>query len=724
MSNTSVSRPPAAAYLPTPPDERQRLAYLAPQRRGIVLVGYALTMLAVYSQVRFAVTTDWTMALLAASAATVAVATVSLYTSSRRRRIEAYDHNVAVASWHWRRPATDYPAVDVFLPSCGEDLRVLENTYRGVAALTWPNRMDVLVLDDSARPAVAALAARYGFRYLTRPDRGRLKKAGNLLYGYQHSQGALILVLDADFVPRGDMLRELVPYFDDATVGIVQSPQFFESVPGMNWLQRGAGITQEFFYRWVQPSRDAIGAPICVGSCAVYRRSALEAAGGFAQIGHSEDVHTGVKLLRAGLRTRYVPVNLAKGVCPDSLDAFINQQYRWCTGSMSLLADRSFHALDLGWRRKLAFFSGFGYYLLTGLLVFILPIPTLIMMWGFTDHFHPRNYLPILPIILWAWVGAPAMLAGRWGPEVFRVQVIYGYAHAMAIWDLLRGRTSAWVPTGAAPAGAAKPRASVGFRVRRLMLVWITGTQFLLWLGLIHAAAHNNAPITSLPVALLLALSAIIQLPIVTAIIAGMPPVSMRRMTRGFAAALASVTVAGVAFTAAAGAEQLVPAAKLVAALRPSPITTVDRVAPEPAERPVAASAKAPGTAPGRTTPCVPLTSQAERTFLDAQYEGARYVIGFTKSVTFCASPHEGIRLLQARTLPQVVDSAAITLTVDGQESRVRECGRGCVEHTTVVQGTATRSNGRALATAVATIRTRITQAGTTTHSSIAYHAA
>lgn len=411
-------------YLPEPPDDVQKRAYLAPQRRWIVLVGYVLTLLAVWSQVRFATTTTGTLVLLTVSAATVVVATVSLYTSSRKRRINAADHDLVVARWGWHRDPLAHPSVDVFLPSCGEDLAVLENTYRAVAALGWRGPLQVLVLDDSGRPEVAALARRHGFGYSSRPDRGRLKKAGNLLHGYQHSTGELILVLDADFVPRPDMLRELVPYFDDPHVGIVQSPQFFESVDGMNWLQRGAGITQEFFYRWVQPSRDCVGAPICVGTCAVYRRAALDAAGGFAQIGHSEDVHTGVKLLRAGYHTRYVPVNLAKGICPDSLDAFINQQYRWCTGSMSLMSDRSFHAQRLGWRRKLAFFSGFGYYLITALLVFVLPIPTLLMMWGFTEDFHPRNYLPILPIILWAWIGAPAMLAGRWGPEVFRVQVI------------------------------------------------------------------------------------------------------------------------------------------------------------------------------------------------------------------------------------------------------------------------------------------------------------
>ena len=108
----------------------------------------------------------------------------------------------------------------------------------------------------------------------------------------------------------------------------MQSPQYFDSGKGMHWLQQAAGSVQESFYRWAQVSRDTLGAPICVGTCAIYRRAGLENSGGFAQIGHSEDVHTGVNLMKAGYRTTYVPVVLAKGLCPDKLSSFISQQYR------------------------------------------------------------------------------------------------------------------------------------------------------------------------------------------------------------------------------------------------------------------------------------------------------------------------------------------------------------------------------------------------------------
>ncbi len=84
-------------------------------------------------------------------------------------------------------------------------------------------------------------------------------------------------------------------------------------------------------------SRDRFGAAICVGTSAVYRRAALEPQGGPTLIPYAEDVHTGLDVRLAGWSVRYVPVLLSTGICPDNLDAFVRQQYRWCTGNAGIV---------------------------------------------------------------------------------------------------------------------------------------------------------------------------------------------------------------------------------------------------------------------------------------------------------------------------------------------------------------------------------------------------
>jgi cellulose synthase/poly-beta-1,6-N-acetylglucosamine synthase-like glycosyltransferase len=499
----SAREPRLTRVLPSPPTDEEKYRYLQSQGRWYLWACAGTGALVMVSLVRFAMNHPIGWGVLALVLLRVATSAVGLVSSSRRGRVSVLDHENRVLTW----APGEYPSVDVFLPSAGEDLEVLHNTYHHVSLMEWPGELEVHVLDDSARPEVATLAAAYGFAYHSRPDRGRMKKAGNLKYGFEHSTGDLIAVFDADFVPRPEYLSELVPYFDDPTVGIVQSPQFFDTSRGMNWLQRGAGATQELFYRMVQPSRDAARAAICVGTCAVYRRSALDQSGGFAQIGHSEDVHTGVNLLKVGFFVRYVPVLVSKGLCPDTLAGFLNQQYRWCTGSMSLLADRAFHAAPLNLKQRLCFFSGFLYYISTAVFVFTVAVPSLVMVWLYADLIVLDNYRLLLPSVVVTFVLAPAVMYGRWRPEVLRVQMIYSFAHAVAVFHTLQGRTADWVPTGAATKGT-----PLAVQIRRVMTVTVLTLQALLWCGI--ARALPEVGIDRLwPMVVLAAISAYVQLP-------------------------------------------------------------------------------------------------------------------------------------------------------------------------------------------------------------------
>jgi peptidoglycan/LPS O-acetylase OafA/YrhL/cellulose synthase/poly-beta-1,6-N-acetylglucosamine synthase-like glycosyltransferase len=469
--------------LPRPPTDRQKYWYLGRQHRWLLLVQAMSFAMVAYSIVRFAKTERWLLLFLIPITLYCITSVVSLLGSTRRRRTDRDDHERCVRSYRPERP----PSVDVFLPSAGEPLDVLANTYRHVAGMHWPGRLDVWVLDDSARGKVRELAEAHGFGYLTRPDRGHLKKAGNLKFGFEHTSADLIVIFDADFVPRPDFLPETVPYFQDESVGIVQTPQFFDAVRGMPWLQRCAGATQELFYRWIQPARDRSGAAICVGTCAVYRRAALCAGGGFAQIGHSEDVHTGVNLMKVGYRVSYVPVLLSKGLCPDTAAAFLNQQYRWCAGSMSLLADPDFHSTPaIRWRQRTCYWAGFMYYISTAVNAFVAPMPSIIMAWLLPQYVFPSNSIWLLgALTLWL-VVLPLVMRGRWRIDVLRVQMMYSFAHAVAITHTLTGRTREWVATGATGLGTVPLAVSIG----RVLKGYVALTQAAILGGLAYGTAR------------------------------------------------------------------------------------------------------------------------------------------------------------------------------------------------------------------------------------------
>ncbi|WP_137809803.1 MULTISPECIES: cellulose synthase catalytic subunit [unclassified Gordonia (in: high G+C Gram-positive bacteria)] len=426
------------------PSDAEVYEYLGPQMRWVQLVLLAAFVLVSISLAAFASTHVWLLPVLIVLVANVIGNALSLATGMNRRRITWRSHQNRVTKW---QPVDRrYPSVDVFLPTCGESIAILRNTYRHIAALRWRGSLNVYVLDDAARGEVHELAVEFGFAYVVRPDRGHLRKAGNLRYACTVSRGELIVIFDADFCPRHDFLAHLVPYLDDPQVAIVQSPQCFSTTEAMNWIQRTAGATQEFFYRWVLPSRDRIGAANCVGTSAVYRRQALDRVGGFAAIEHSEDLHTGRLVQQAGYSIRYVPVVLSRGLCPADLAGFLNQQYRWCQGTLSRVP--SAHS-ERTLRQRIADWAGVFYYLTTAMNVFLLFLPGVVMAAFYPGDVRPEQLVPFL-LGLWVYVVLfPLVSRTRWRFEVLRIQMAYSFAHVIAIWHKLIGREIGWVPTGA-----------------------------------------------------------------------------------------------------------------------------------------------------------------------------------------------------------------------------------------------------------------------------------
>ncbi|OEV35408.1 glycosyl transferase [Kitasatospora aureofaciens] len=494
--------------MPSPPDDEELYWYFGPQRRWVLLCATLSYAGATATLGLFALSKPLLWPFLLLTLLNAATWLLSLADGQRARRYTRDSHDLLLRAWNPAR----HPSVDLLLPTAGEPLAVLDNAYRHTAAVHWPGELTVLVLDDADRPEVCRLAESYGFRYHARPDRGRFKKAGNLNHGLATGEGEIVAVLDADFCPRPDFLHHLVPYLDNPGVGIVQSPQCFDTDADMSWLERAAGATQEIFYRWIQPSRDAQDGTVCCGTNALYRRAALQRIGGFAEIDHSEDLYTGLALAHVGWSTRYVPALVAKGMSPTGLPAFISQQYRWCLGSLALVRDPDFRKGPLSRSARLCFWNGILGYLTSAVNVFAVPLPALIMLFFAPGEIRPWQVLPFLPPIWVALVLLPAMSRTRWRFEVTRVQLLGGLCHVVAIGHALRRRSADWVPTGAVSGGTSLARSVARIGVGWLGLVVLAGSA-----GLVRAALEYGwRPFWAL--AALLGLTAYTMIPLIRAL--------------------------------------------------------------------------------------------------------------------------------------------------------------------------------------------------------------
>ena len=430
-----------------PPDDEELWSYARGRGRlflqfsaiSRLFLGTALVYLSFRGQ--------WLLLLLPFAVMLVVGALISLVWSTQVPEFDGAAHRQRLRTGG--KPGT---SVDIFITTCGEDPVVVEHTLWRAASLQHDGPVRVHVLDDKGSAEVEQHAATWGATYLHRPNRGWMKKAGNLHHAYNRSDADFIVVLDADFAVRSDFLRHTLPYFDDETVGIVQTPQFFR-VSNDNWVERGSAAQQEQFYRIGLRARDRRGGAICVGTNAVYRREALEARGGMALLEHSEDLFTGMKVLDAGYRVTYLPMVLAAGSAPSTTKALASQQYRWARGNFALAGTPLFKRLRLSPMQRLSIWDGWIFYVTSALSPVVAVVVPLLTLAEAPEAISLAPTLMLVPALITEFVLQPRWLFLSDGQASRRVGLISQIAHLEALRDHLSDREQEWVPTGDVHAG-------------------------------------------------------------------------------------------------------------------------------------------------------------------------------------------------------------------------------------------------------------------------------
>jgi cellulose synthase/poly-beta-1,6-N-acetylglucosamine synthase-like glycosyltransferase len=237
-------------------------------------------------------------------------------------------------------PDEALPPVLVQLPVRDEGALALR-VAAAAARLDWPrDRLEIQLLDDGsaeyheelARAVMELVPQGVKVSILRRNERTGFK-AGNLAFGLKHSEAPYVAIFDADFVPPADFLRRIVPALvADSELAFVQA-RWTHANRNLNWLTRAQGLLLDAHFAVEQEGRFRAGLPISFnGTAGVWRREAIENAGGWTGDTLTEDLDLSMRCMLKGWRAAFLKDVEVPGELPETAAAWRAQQARWTKG--------------------------------------------------------------------------------------------------------------------------------------------------------------------------------------------------------------------------------------------------------------------------------------------------------------------------------------------------------------------------------------------------------
>jgi len=238
-------------------------------------------------------------------------------------------------------PLDPLPRVTVQLPIFNE-MYVADRLIHAVCQIDYPRHLlEIQVLDDStdetrdiAARSVERQAERgFDITYLHRTDR-RGFKAGALEAALREAKGEYVAIFDADFIPPPDFLRRTLPHFADDKVGMVQA-RWGHINQDYSLLTKIQAILLDAHFVLEHGGRNRAGCFFNFnGTAGIWRRAAIDAAGGWQHDTLTEDLDLSYRAQLAGWRFVFLPDLVAPAEVPVEMNSFKSQQHRWAKGSI------------------------------------------------------------------------------------------------------------------------------------------------------------------------------------------------------------------------------------------------------------------------------------------------------------------------------------------------------------------------------------------------------
>jgi cellulose synthase/poly-beta-1,6-N-acetylglucosamine synthase-like glycosyltransferase len=235
---------------------------------------------------------------------------------------------------------THYPLVTIQLPIYNERY-VIERLINKVCALDYPkDKMQIQVLDDSSDNTLEIVRKiveekqleGFDIQQVLRVERSGFK-AGALKYGMGEANGEFVAIFDADFMPQADFLKQVVPHFSDAAVGMVQT-RWGHLNKDFSLLTRLQAFGLDAHFSVEQVGRNNAGHFINFnGTAGVWRKECIQDAGSWESDTLTEDLDLSYRAQVKGWKFKYLQEVETPAELPVNIYPLKSQQFRWTKGA-------------------------------------------------------------------------------------------------------------------------------------------------------------------------------------------------------------------------------------------------------------------------------------------------------------------------------------------------------------------------------------------------------
>ena len=229
--------------------------------------------------------------------------------------------------------------------ACHNEALVADSLVRGLKALHYPrSRLEIILVNDGSTDGTGELltALTAGDRHmqvLHRPAGSHGGKPGALNFAADIARGEILVIFDADHIPRRNVIEQLVRHFQDPKVSAVQGRCIVRNSVESK-LARSIAIDYFSGYLVNEYGRQALfELPAYGGANCAVRASTLRRLGGWNTESVTEDTDLTMRVVMLGDRVRYdiTAVDTEEGA--TTLRRFMSQRYRWARGHQQVWRD-------------------------------------------------------------------------------------------------------------------------------------------------------------------------------------------------------------------------------------------------------------------------------------------------------------------------------------------------------------------------------------------------